>query len=99
MNIRLETPQDYREVENLTRETFWNVYRPGCTEHYVLNQYRCNPGFIPELDFVMERLRVGGARREWKVEELSVSVPALYYSSLGSYTPTKSSAFRLMTSG
>ena len=36
MNIRLETPADYREVENLTREAFWNVYRPGCTEHYVL---------------------------------------------------------------
>ena len=54
MNIRLETPKDYREVENLTREAFWNVYRPGCTEHYVLNQYRTNPYFIPELDFVME---------------------------------------------
>ena len=59
MIIRLETPKDYREVENLTREAFWNVYRPGCTEHYVLNQYRTNPDFIPELDFVMERLRVG----------------------------------------
>ncbi len=54
MNIRLEQPQDYREVENLTREAFWNVYQPGCTEHYVLNQYRNNPDFIPELDFVME---------------------------------------------
>ena len=54
MNIRLETTDDYREVENLTREAFWNVYRPGCTEHYVLNQYRSNPDFIPELDFVME---------------------------------------------
>ena len=46
MNIRLEQPSDYREVENLTREAFWNVYRPGCTEHYVLNQYRSNPDFI-----------------------------------------------------
>ena len=55
MNIRNENPQDYREVENLTREAFWNVYRPGCTEHYVLNQYRSNPDFIPELDFVMEK--------------------------------------------
>lgn len=54
MNIRLEQPNDYREVENLTREAFWNMYRPGCTEHYVLNQYRTNPDFIPELDFVME---------------------------------------------
>ena len=54
MNIRLEQPKDYREVENLTREAFWNVYRPGCTEHYVLYQYRTNPDFIPELDLVME---------------------------------------------
>ena len=54
IKIRLETPADYREVENLTREAFWNVYRPGCTEHFVLNRYRTNPDFIPELDFVME---------------------------------------------
>ena len=54
MTIRLEQPSDYREVENLTREAFWNVYRPGCTEHYVLNQFRNNPDFIPELDLVME---------------------------------------------
>ena len=54
MEIRLETPADYREVENLTREAFWNVYRPGCKEHFVLNRYRGNPDFIPELDFVME---------------------------------------------
>ena len=54
MIIRLEKPADYREVENLTREAFWNVYRPGCTEPYVLHCYRDNPDFIPELDFVME---------------------------------------------
>jgi RimJ/RimL family protein N-acetyltransferase/predicted N-acetyltransferase YhbS len=54
MKIRLEKPADYREVENLTREAFWNVYRPGCTEPYVLHCYRDNPDFIPELDFVME---------------------------------------------
>ena len=54
MNIRLEQPSDYREVEELTREAFWNVYRPGCTEHFVLNRYRSNPDFIPELDLVME---------------------------------------------
>ena len=54
MNIRLERPEDYRVVEELTREAFWNVYKPGCLEHYVLNQYRNNPDFIPELDYVME---------------------------------------------
>ena len=54
MIIRLEQPKDWREVENLTRDAFWNVYRPGCQEHFVLNQFRSNPAFIPELDFVME---------------------------------------------
>lgn len=54
MKIRLEQPNDYREVEELTRESFWNMYRPGCTEHFVLNQYRNNLDFIPELDLVME---------------------------------------------
>ncbi len=42
-------------VENLVREAFWNVYRPGCLEHYVLNQLRNDEAFVPELDFVMEK--------------------------------------------
>lgn len=54
INIRLEKKEEYRVVENLVRESFWNVYRPGCLEHYVLNQLREDPAFIPELDFVME---------------------------------------------
>lgn len=54
MTIRLERPDEYRETENLTREALWNVYRPGCLEHFVLHRYRTNPDFIPELDFVME---------------------------------------------
>lgn len=53
--IRLEEKSDYREVENLVRDSFWNVYRPGCLEHYVLNQLRYDPAFVPELDFVMYR--------------------------------------------
>ena len=53
--IRLERKADCRKVEVLVREAFWNVYRPGCLEHYVLNQMRTNADFIPELDFVMER--------------------------------------------
>ena len=52
--IRPEEKKDYRAVENLTRESFWNVYRPGCTEHYVLHCLRDDPAFVPELDFVME---------------------------------------------
>lgn len=53
--IRLESNNEHREVENLVRESFWNVYRPGCTEHYVLHQLRNDPAFVPELDFVMEK--------------------------------------------
>ena len=53
--IRLEKKEEYREVENLVRESFWNVYRPGCLEHYVLNQLRNDKDFIKELDFVMEK--------------------------------------------
>lgn len=54
ITIRLEKEADYGNTENLTREAFWNVYRPGCTEHYVLHCYRDDPAFVPELDFVME---------------------------------------------
>ena len=53
--IRLERKEDYREVETLVRESFWNVYRPGCLEHYVLKSLRDDPDFVPELDFVMEK--------------------------------------------
>ncbi len=53
--IRLEEKKDYREVENLVRESFWNVYRPGCSEHYVIHVLRDDPAFVPELDFVMEQ--------------------------------------------
>lgn len=53
-SIRVEEERDYSTVESLVRESFWNVYRPGCTEHYVLHHLRSNPDFIPELAFVME---------------------------------------------
>ena len=53
--IRLEKAEDYREVENLIRESFWNVYRPGCSEHYVIHVLRDDPAFVKELDFVMEQ--------------------------------------------
>ena len=53
--IRLENKEDYRENENLVREAFWNVYRPGCSEHFVLHTLRDDPAFVKELDFVMEQ--------------------------------------------
>ncbi|MGI6110476.1 MAG: GNAT family N-acetyltransferase [Eubacteriaceae bacterium] len=53
--IRPEKPGDYQETENVVREAFWNVYRPGCLEHYVLHTYRNQEDFVPELNFVMEK--------------------------------------------
>ena len=53
--IRLERSEEHRDVENLVREAFWNVYRPGCSEHYVIHVLRDDPAFVKELDFVMEQ--------------------------------------------
>lgn len=53
--IRNETPDDFRTVEHLVRESFWNVYRPGCLEHYVLHTLRNDPAFVKELSFVIEK--------------------------------------------
>ena len=53
--IRLERKEEYRAVEELVREAFWNVYRPGCSEHYVIHVLRGDPAFVKELDFVMEQ--------------------------------------------
>ena len=52
--IRRETEADYEKVENLVREAFWNVYRPGCYEHYVIHALRNDPAFVKDLSFVME---------------------------------------------
>ena len=54
LTIRNEKKEDHRKVENLIRESFWNVYRPGCLEHFVIHKLRDDDAFIPELDFVME---------------------------------------------
>ena len=54
IEIRNETEKDFREVEELTREAFWNLYFPGCNEHYLVHQMRNHPDFIKELDLVAE---------------------------------------------
>ncbi len=62
--IRLEKKEDYRAVENLVRESFWNVYRPGCSEHYVIHVLRDDPAFVKKLDFVMEKNDDSGETHE-----------------------------------
>ena len=53
--IRNETPADHRAVETLTRDSFWNVYKPGADEHYFVHKMRSHPDFLPELAFVLEK--------------------------------------------
>ena len=53
IEIRLEKKEEYQKVENLVRESFWNVYRPGCLEHYVLHLLRNDLAIVPDLDYVM----------------------------------------------
>ena len=49
IRLRYEQPSDYTTVEQLTREAFWNRYRPGCTEHYLLHILRDSDCFLPGL--------------------------------------------------
>ena len=55
VTIRIEKKEEHREVEGLIRESFWNVYKPGCSEHYVIHVLRNDPAFVKELDFVMQQ--------------------------------------------
>lgn len=48
-------PEDYRTVENISREAFWNLSIPGCHEHYFAHMIRQHEDFVPELDFVLEK--------------------------------------------
>ena len=54
LNIRNERESDYKIVEDITRKAFYNVYVPGCMEHYLVHVMRGHEDFIPELDFVIE---------------------------------------------
>lgn len=54
MNIRLERKEEQYVVENLIREAFWNVYQPGCHEHYLMHVLRDDKDFVSELNYVME---------------------------------------------
>lgn len=54
IKIRNEEERDYLQVEEITRKAFWNLYNPGCDEHYLVHTMRSHPDFLPELDFVIE---------------------------------------------
>lgn len=52
--IRLENERDFEQTEELTREAFWNVYNPGCNEHFILHELRRKETYLPELHYVAE---------------------------------------------
>ena len=54
IKIRNEEETDYERVEDITRKSFWNLYVPGCNEHYLVHVMRSHPDFLPELDLVIE---------------------------------------------
>ena len=54
VTIRNETEADYPRVEDLTRRAFYNLYVPGCHEHYLVHIMRDHRDFLPELSFVLE---------------------------------------------
>jgi len=52
--IRHERKEDYKLVEEITREAFWNLYFPGCNEHYLVHKIRQHEDYLPQLSFVIE---------------------------------------------
>ena len=54
IKIRNEEGSDYEKVEEITRKAFWNLYIPGCVEHYLVHVMRPHKDFLPELDLVIE---------------------------------------------
>ena len=50
----METENDYFEVENMVRNSFWNIYRPGAFEHYIVHNLRDDESFLENLTYVME---------------------------------------------
>lgn len=54
VKVRNETEKDYKIVEEITRKAFYNLYVPGCAEHYLVHIMRQHKDFLPELDFVIE---------------------------------------------
>jgi len=66
--IRNEKENDYRTVEEMVREAFWNLYVPGCNEHFILHNLRNRSDFVPELDFVAEKYEIKTADEKFAVD-------------------------------
>ena len=55
LQIRRELPEDYRITESIIREAFWNMFRQGCDEHYLMHIMRESKDYIPELGMIALR--------------------------------------------
>ena len=71
--IRLEKKEEYRVIENLVREAFWNVYRPGCSEHYVMHVLRDDPAF-GGAGVLLGTRKTKGKRRDGKLVQIVLGV-------------------------
>jgi predicted N-acetyltransferase YhbS len=58
ISLRLEEEKDYRIVEELTREAFWNLYIPGYDEHLLVHNLRKSKEYVKNLDFVKFRSKI-----------------------------------------
>ena len=73
--IRNEIETDYKIVEDVTRKAFYNVYSPGCMEHYLVHVMRGHEDFVPELDFVAELERNGKGDPDIRAGQHPAGVP------------------------
>ncbi|PKN46123.1 MAG: GNAT family N-acetyltransferase [Deltaproteobacteria bacterium HGW-Deltaproteobacteria-17] len=64
LTIRPEEQRDREKIEDLTREAFWNLYRPGCDEHYLAHTMRDHPDYLDDLAHVavLDDVIVGSIR-------------------------------------
>lgn len=54
IRIRHEDKRDFRKVEEVTRDAFYNLYFPGCEEHLVVHNIRKHKDYIKELSYIIE---------------------------------------------
>ena len=82
ITIRNEQPADYRRVEEITRQAFWNLYVPGASEHHLVHTMRHHADYMPELSNVIERQGeiVGSIHftRAWVVDPSGGEIPVIH---------------------
>ena len=52
LEIRAIKETDWYDIEEMTQHAFWNKYRIGCNEHYMVHQLRKNEAYVPACSLV-----------------------------------------------